>query len=191
MCMRERLGGELLWMLNLVVIGVGGVLLIPLGRMGWGFGRILGGVGVYFVATPDLKLGDGSKIRFWDDVWCGELALKVAFPVLYGVACDKNACVAAHLDFSSGSLQWDVSFLRAAHDWEVDVLASFYTLLYSHRERREGVDKLWWVPSLKGKFDVRSFYRVLACKDDASFPRRVFGRLRFLLKWLSSLGRWL
>jgi hypothetical protein len=41
--------GKLLWryvqsekmlcMLNLVVFGVG-VLLIPLGRMGWGFGRI-------------------------------------------------------------------------------------------------------------------------------------------------------
>jgi hypothetical protein len=29
-----------------------------------------------------------------------------------------------------------------AHDWEVDVLASFYTLLYSHRVRREGEDKL-------------------------------------------------
>jgi hypothetical protein len=103
-------------------------------------------------------------------VWCGELALREDLLVLYGFARDKNVCVAVHLDFSSGFLQWDVSFFRAAHDWEADVLASFYTLLYSHRERREGDDKLWWVPSYKGKFDARSFYKVLACKDVGSFP---------------------
>jgi hypothetical protein len=56
-----------------------------------------------------------------------------SLPVLYGLSNNKDACVAAHMDFSSGSLQWDVSFLRAAHDWEVDVLVSFYTLLYSFR----------------------------------------------------------
>jgi hypothetical protein len=50
--------------------------------------------------------------------------------------------VAAHLDFSSDSLEWDVSFIRVANDWELDVLASFYTLLYSHRVKREGKDKL-------------------------------------------------
>jgi len=24
--------------------------------------------------------GDGSKIRFWHDVWCGEQTLKIAIP---------------------------------------------------------------------------------------------------------------
>jgi hypothetical protein len=69
-----------------------------------------------FCSYTRFELSDGSKIKFWDDVWCGELALKEAFPVLYGIACDKDACVAAHLDVSSGSLQWDVSFIRAVHD---------------------------------------------------------------------------
>jgi hypothetical protein len=41
MCMRLRHGREL-WILNLVVLGVGGVLLIFLGCMG--YERILGGV---------------------------------------------------------------------------------------------------------------------------------------------------
>jgi len=40
MCMRERHSGKLLWMLNLVVHGVGGARLIPLGLSGWGYGRI-------------------------------------------------------------------------------------------------------------------------------------------------------
>jgi hypothetical protein len=46
--------------------------------------------------------------------------------------------------------QWDVSFFRAAHDWEVDVLASFFSLLYSTRVNCDGEDQLWWYPSHKG-----------------------------------------
>jgi hypothetical protein len=42
-------------MLNLVVLGAGGVLLIPLIRMGWGYERILGGVGGCFIAISDLS----------------------------------------------------------------------------------------------------------------------------------------
>jgi hypothetical protein len=50
MCMRERLGGELWWTLNLAVRGVGGVLMSLLGRMGWGYRRIL----------------EGWNIRLWE-----------------------------------------------------------------------------------------------------------------------------
>jgi len=76
-------------------------------------------------------LGDGSRIRFWDDVWCGEMPLKEAFPGLYDIACDKNSLVAAHLILENESFQRDVKFIRAAHDWEVDIY-------------RDGKDKLWW-----------------------------------------------
>jgi hypothetical protein len=34
---------------------VGGVLLNPLGRLGWGYGRILGGDGGCFLVIPDLS----------------------------------------------------------------------------------------------------------------------------------------
>jgi hypothetical protein len=123
-----------------------------------------------FFSHTRLVLGDGSKIKFWDDVWCRELPLKVAFSVLYDIAREKNVFVADHLDSFSGSLQWDVNFICAAHDWELITVASFFTLLYSLRGRREGEDKLWWIPSRKGKFDVRSFYRILACNDVRHFP---------------------
>jgi hypothetical protein len=50
------------------------------------------------------------------------------------------------------------------------VLASFYTFLYSHKMSREGEDKIWWVPSNKGNFDVRSLYNILASKEAIPFP---------------------
>lgn len=38
---------------------------------------------------------------------------------------------------------------RAAYDWEVDIFALIFSLLYSASGRREGEDKLWWSPSKK------------------------------------------
>jgi hypothetical protein len=63
------LGGESLWMLNLVVWVVGGVLVFPLGRMVWNYGRILGRVGACSVATPDLSWEMGPRSDF--GMMCG------------------------------------------------------------------------------------------------------------------------
>jgi hypothetical protein len=93
-------------------------------------------------------------------VWCGSSSLKEAFPGLYNLACNKEASIADNHDLLSGSHQWNVSFLRSLNDWEVEDLVVFYSLLYSFT-LGGGADKIWWVPSKKGKFEVRSFYNIL------------------------------
>jgi hypothetical protein len=45
MCMRVKHGGELWWTLNMAVHGMGEVLMNLMGRMGRGYGRLLGGIG--------------------------------------------------------------------------------------------------------------------------------------------------
>jgi hypothetical protein len=49
-------------------------------------------------------------------------------------------------------------------------LTSFYNCLYSHKLRGVGEDKLWWIPSSKGVFEVSSFYRVLSSHGSLPFP---------------------
>jgi hypothetical protein len=39
--------------------------------------------------------------------------------------------VTYHLEISSGSHKLNVSFTKVAYDWELDVFASFFNLLYS------------------------------------------------------------
>jgi hypothetical protein len=53
--MRERPYREWLWIPNITVLGVGGVLIRFTGRMGWGSGRILGEARGSFLATLDLR----------------------------------------------------------------------------------------------------------------------------------------
>jgi hypothetical protein len=50
-----------------------------------------------------FEVGGGSRINFWHDQWCGETALKVAFPVLYGLTCAKDTSIATNLKFLGSS----------------------------------------------------------------------------------------
>ena len=128
-------------------------------------------------------------------MWCGDSSLKEAFPGLYSMASMKDMpTIAADMDYSSDSLRWNISSIHLAHNWEVVVLASFYSFLYSLRTRREREeDKLWWAPSYKGKFDIRSIY-ILACKEASPFPWKSIWRTKTPSKvaffaWSTVLGK--
>jgi len=69
--------------------------------------------------------------------------------------------VADYLELSSDFHKWNVSFIRTAHNWEVDAFASFFNFLYSLRLRQEGEDKLRSAPSNRRMFTARSLYNVL------------------------------
>jgi hypothetical protein len=122
----------------------------PAGLYGVGVWKnIRRGWGMYSSHTR-FDVGDGVSARFWNDLWCGDKALKEAIPYLYGIAHIQDASKEALLMYSGDSFQWSVSFARAMHDWEMNVFALFFNLLYSVRVRRDGVDKLWRSPSKKG-----------------------------------------
>jgi hypothetical protein len=115
-------------------------------------------------------------------VWCGTLTLKEVFLGLYNIATVKDASIAANMDFTSGSLQWNVSCIWLVHNWELEVLASFYTLLYSHRMRRDEEDK-------RGNSMLDHFIIFLQSKRLLLFLGRLFGIQRHLQEWISSSGR--
>jgi hypothetical protein len=62
--LRERLGGEWWWILNMEALGEGGVLVSLLGLMRWVYGRILGGAESGSIITPDLKWEMAPRLDF-------------------------------------------------------------------------------------------------------------------------------
>jgi hypothetical protein len=70
-------------------IGAYGVGLLKNIRRGWG----------KLCSHTKFEVGDGSKVRFWHDIWCEDMAVTDAFLVLFGIACAKDALVEAHIDF--------------------------------------------------------------------------------------------
>jgi hypothetical protein len=55
------------------------------------------------------------------------------------------------------------------HDWEVEVVSTFFELLYSQKVRQGAEDKVCWIPSKKKSFEVKSYYHVLSTPVSSSF----------------------
>jgi hypothetical protein len=101
-------------------------------------------------------------------VW-GELSQRYV-SWLFSIARFREASIADNVERSNDAIQWNVVFTRLIHDWEVESLSSFYRCLYSYKLRGVGDDKLWWLPSCKGAFEVSSFYQVLSSPRSLPFP---------------------
>jgi hypothetical protein len=82
-----------------------------------------------------FKVGDGLRIRFWHDNWCGDSALKSSFPEFFALARNKEALVSKYMDRSSPHTLWNFNFMRDVHDRKIESLDSFLTLLYSMNPR--------------------------------------------------------
>jgi hypothetical protein len=97
------------------------------------------------------------------------------------------------MEVLGGSIQWNVCFVKEAHDWEVDVFASFQ-VLHSAMVSRDRADRLWWVPSKKGVFKVKSFFSFLVGFEGRHFPwKRAWqtqapSRVAFFA-WTAALGK--
>jgi hypothetical protein len=56
---------------------------------------------VAFFNYISFKVGDGLRIRFRHDNWCGDSALKSSFPEFFALARNKEALVSEYMDRSS------------------------------------------------------------------------------------------
>jgi hypothetical protein len=91
-------------------------------RGGWCSKEVGGsyGVGVWkcirrgwydFKQHVRYEVGNGSRILFWHDVWCGELPLKNVFLALFTIACAKEAWVEENMAIVNGAIHWNVMFI--------------------------------------------------------------------------------
>jgi hypothetical protein len=46
-----------------------------------------------------FEVGVGSKVSFWNDVWCRDSPLKLPYPNLFHIAQRKDAWVADNMQF--------------------------------------------------------------------------------------------
>jgi hypothetical protein len=126
-----------------------------------------------FLNYISFKVGDGLRINFWHDNWGGDSALKCSFPEFFALARNKEALVSEYMDHSSPHTLWNFNFMQDVHDWEIESLDSFLTLLYSMNPRSRATDSMVWTPSSRHSFAVKSYYTILSSpniEEPGSFP---------------------
>jgi mannosylglycoprotein endo-beta-mannosidase len=68
------------------------------------------------------KLGNGMLIRFWKDIWIGEIPLCSLFPRLFSLSEQKEICVGELLKVEEGRRWWNFIWRRNLFQWELDLL---------------------------------------------------------------------
>ena len=117
---------------------------IPTGPYGVGLWKFIHSGWDKFSRMLKFEVGDGSRIRFWPNVWCIDGSLKDVYPELFCLARDKNACVADNFQQLGDSIHWEVTFSWLTQDWELESFLSFLELLYVVPITGIGEDKVCW-----------------------------------------------
>ncbi|RVW27606.1 hypothetical protein CK203_099119 [Vitis vinifera] len=132
-------------------------------------------------------IGDGTRVKFWKDLWCGNQALKEAFPILFNLSVNKDGWVIEAWEEEEVGGSWGPRFNRHLNDWEVGEVESLLCKLHPLTIRRGMEDLFRWKENKNGSFSVKSF--IVYFQGTPSPPSRLelFGRLGFQLG-LASLG---
>ncbi|RVW15385.1 putative ribonuclease H protein [Vitis vinifera] len=77
-----------------------------------------------------LVVGNGERIRFWEDLWWGNQTLCAQFAELYRVISVRNLTVSNVLG-NSFPLSWNFNFRRNLTDSEIDLLQRLMSSLHS------------------------------------------------------------
>ena len=116
-----------------------------------------------FNKNVQFEVGVGDRVKFWTNRWCGDSPLHSTFPVVFGIASNKEATVASsheRLGIEERG-NWDVHFIRRPNDWEMGVVDEFLRTLGSNLPPIENGDRMRWKLMNNGDFDIRSFYNKL------------------------------
>ncbi|WMV47891.1 hypothetical protein MTR67_041276 [Solanum verrucosum] len=104
-----------------------------------------------------IKVGNGRKTMFWNDIWVGQTPLRQQFPDIYNLNQQKLATI-SEVKNAQG---WNLSFRRLLNDREVGRMIQFYNTLEQAKSLNFEEDKLLWSLDKDGKFRVKAAYKML------------------------------
>ncbi|RVW90819.1 putative ribonuclease H protein [Vitis vinifera] len=115
-----------------------------------------------FRSHSHFFVGDGTKVKFWKDLWCENQSLEEAFPTLFNLSVNKDSWVAEAWEEDGVGGSWAPRFNRHLNDWEVGEVESLLGKLLPMTIRRGVNDSLRWKENKNGTFSVKSFYSSLS-----------------------------
>ena len=92
---------------------------------------------VEFHQLVSFKVGNGNKVRFWEDIWVSENSLEAMVPSLFKLSTLKSRPILEFSNQSSLSLggytSWNFHFSRNLMDREIDQLIELLQILERKR----------------------------------------------------------
>ena len=136
-----------------------------------------------------FSVGDGRRVKFWKDKWCGNFALCESFPSLYALTASKEAWLVKLWNSSKEEGVWSPRFSRPFNDWEVEEAKRLLVTIQGRRLNPNLEDRVLWKETKDRIFSIKSLYSALDSRSVVQFPNSIIWSLVFLLKWVFLLGK--
>ncbi|GKV11959.1 hypothetical protein SLEP1_g23168 [Rubroshorea leprosula] len=98
-----------------------------------------------------IQLGEGTKVSFWWDNWCGEGCLANRFPRLYILSTGKEKKCNQMGNTKDGMWKWDLAWRRSLFEWEADRAEELNVMIKDTRISPGSPDKWLWTHNNDGK----------------------------------------
>ena len=146
-------------------------------RYGMGLWKAIRKEWNYLNGKLAYQVGNGQRVRFWMDKWCGDEPVCKSFPSLFALSSSKKAWVADVWNLEGDGGGWTPLFSRAFNDWELELVERFLQKIQAFRVHRDVEDRVIWTASRCGTFSVKSLYSILESRDSLLFPSGSVWRL--------------
>ena len=118
-----------------------------------------------FFQNVRIHIGEGTKIRFWEDTWIGEASLQQTFPTLYKVSTQKKEMISNMGWFEGNTWRWVLSWKRMLNQEELLAEQTLHIIIQQHYPKRYLPDKVEW--NQCGNFTVKNLYTEALNQQDS------------------------
>jgi mannosylglycoprotein endo-beta-mannosidase len=128
-----------------------------------------------YVKGRIMILGNGKRIDFWEDAWCGMVALKDKFRGLYDICSDQKVSVE-----EMAQRGWRLTFRRWLNESQQTQLRQLRDMLFTCALSNEK-DRVKWVWEKSGAFSVKSMYNHLF-RSERNDPKKALWKAKIPMK---------
>ena len=127
--------------------------------------KAIQGLLAVFLDHAKLKLGNGDRIRFWEDAWGESVPFKTKYPNLFRLSLLHNKPVSRFLCSNSNQEpSWNLHFRRPVSERELEEVSNLLSSLGRVRVCGALEDKWVWVEEGSGLFTCKSLFKTLIDK---------------------------
>ncbi|KAL4282897.1 hypothetical protein GQ457_16G022390 [Hibiscus cannabinus] len=104
-----------------------------------------------------FKLGDGSRIEFWEDFLTEVRTLREAFPRIFNLSVKKSGKVGQFGHKESDKWVWSIATRRELFDWERRMWEEFMNVIERAASNTGREDKLVWINARDGDYSTNVY----------------------------------
>ncbi|MCH84701.1 putative ribonuclease H protein [Trifolium medium] len=116
--------------------------------------------GHWFNQVAVKKLGCGNTIKFWKEVWVGNLSLEQHFPRLFNISVQQDKLISEMGSWCNGVWRWELLWRRNFFVWEESMVLEIEEVI-NNVVITEVEDRWVWSPNVDEGFSVKSLYFAL------------------------------